>query len=128
MPAGPSAIAVEFRMAPIVGYSGVVPRVLLIEDDHDLRGLFRTALVLARHDVLEARDGRPSSVSIAIGIRQEIAAHAHTRDISIVVVTAAPVTPQELDVACVLRKPGGPDDLVETVRRCLNRAGESAKK
>lgn len=133
-------------MAPIVGYSVVMPRVLLIEDDHDLRGLFRTALVLARHDVLEARNGlealqcldrdRPDLVLLDLGlplvdgyvVRQEIAAHAHTRDIPIVVVTAAQVTPQELDVVCVLRKPVEPDDLVETVRRCLNRAGESARR
>jgi len=96
--------------------------------------------------VLEARNGlealqchdrdRPDLVLLDLGlpfvdgyvIRQQIAAHAHTRDIPIVVVTAARVTPQEPVVACALRKAVEPDDLVETVRRCLNGAGESAEK
>jgi len=53
-------------------------------------------------------------------VQQEIAAHAHTRDIPIVIVTASDMCLDHVDVPCVLRKPVSPDRLVDAVRNCLS--------
>jgi CheY-like chemotaxis protein len=111
--------------------------ILVVEDDEDLRRLFRTALALAGYDVIEAGDGlealqrieeaRPDLVILdlmlpgfnGVIVRQELAAQVLTRHIPVVIITGSPVMPDSLDVACVLRKPVDPDDLIDTVRRCL---------
>lgn len=111
--------------------------VLVVEDDEDLRRLFRTALILAGYDVLEAGDGLEALVRIdqsppdlvvldlvlprlsGIVVQQEIAAQAVTRDIPVVVITGSALEPEILDVACFLRKPISPDQLVDAVRKCL---------
>ena len=115
--------------------------ILIVEDDRDLRRLYRTALAIAGYIVREASNGLdalryidadpPDLVILDLGlpmfsgivVRQEIAAQAVTRDIPILVVTASeePIS----DVACVLRKPASPDRLVAEVRRCLT-AGRAA--
>jgi DNA-binding response OmpR family regulator len=112
-------------------------RILVVEDDADLRRMFRTALTLAGfavHDVavgieaLRYIDLEPPDLIVldlmlpdmsGLVIRQEIAAHAHTRRIPIVVVTGTSVDLSSLDVACVLRKPVTPDELVRVVLSCL---------
>jgi CheY-like chemotaxis protein len=113
-------------------------RILVVEDDDDLRRLYVTALMLAGFDVGQATDGLealhyldgatpPDLIVLDLGlpnvsgyvVRQEIAAHAHTRDIPIVIVTGSPTPADRLNVACVLRKPVTPDQLVEAVRICL---------
>jgi CheY-like chemotaxis protein len=114
-----------------------VRTLLIVEDDADLRHLFRTALALAGYRVQEARDGLealklldcdpPDLVVLDLGlpivtgleVREEIAAHAHTRDIPVVVVTGSLVAPETLDVACVLYKPVKIDSLLQTVKSCL---------
>src|SRR4051812_32031681 len=101
--------------------------------------MFRTALIMAGHRVVEAADGMealqlldrnpPDLVVLDLRlprvsggeVRQEIASQAHTRDIPIVVVTATPGPHDELGVACVLTKPIYPDVLVEVVRDCLKK-------
>ena len=111
--------------------------ILIVEDDADLRRLYRTALALEGFDVDEAADGfdalrridhrRPDLVVLDIGlpavsgvaVREEIAAHAYTRHIPVVIVTGTTVNFDHLDVACVLRKPVEPSDLLKTVRSCL---------
>ena len=111
--------------------------ILVVEDDADLRRMFRTTLAFSGFRVLEAGDGlsalhqldteRPDLVILDLGlplvsghvVRQEIAAHAHTRDIPIVVVTGTPTSRDSINVTCLLRKPVGPDELVQTVRTCL---------
>ena len=52
-------------------------------------------------------------------VRQELAANTATRKIPVVVVTGAPADHARLNVACVLKKPVGPDSLVKVVRKCL---------
>ena len=52
-------------------------------------------------------------------VQAEIAARAHTRRIPVVIVTGSRDDHSDLAVACVLRKPVSPDDLIQTVRRCL---------
>jgi CheY-like chemotaxis protein len=111
--------------------------VLIVEDDEDLRRMFRTALALDGFDVLEAGDGfealqridsHPPDLVVldlmlpgvsGVVVYQEIAAHAVTRNIPVVVITGSAMVEGELDVACFLRKPISPDRLVEAVRTCL---------
>jgi DNA-binding response OmpR family regulator len=111
--------------------------ILIVEDDDELRRMYRFALALAHFDVREAGDGldalqalerqAPDLIVLDLGlpdvsghiVRQELAAQAHTRDIPILVVTGSTETLNQLDVACVLRKPVSPDGLVTAVKRCL---------
>ncbi len=114
-----------------------MPRVLIVEDDVDVRSMFRTVLTLEGFTVREASNGldalrildadRPDLVLLDLGlpvvngyvVRQEIAAHADTRNIPIIIVTASTVNREAVQVACVLRKPVSPEQLVATVKRCL---------
>jgi CheY-like chemotaxis protein len=112
-------------------------RILVVEDDADLRRLFRTALSIAGYEVDDAADGIealriiesrvPDLVVLDLMLRaldgrsvqQELAAHAITRDIPIVIVTGSSLDISGVNVSCVLRKPVMPDQLVETVRHCI---------
>lgn len=103
------------------------------------------ALTLAQYDVQEAGDGLnalrlldtdpPDAVILDLTlpiisghtVRAEIAAHAHTRDISVIIITGTPGDHEVLSVACVLRKPFEVDQLVRTVRRCLASRGAASK-
>ncbi len=111
--------------------------ILVVEDDQDLRQLFRTALTLAGFDVVEAGDGMdalrwidhspPDLVILdlmlprvsGLAVYQEITAQAVTRAIPIVVITGSTITESELQVDCFLRKPVSPDQLISAVRKCL---------
>jgi CheY-like chemotaxis protein len=111
--------------------------ILVVEDDEDLRHLFRTSLALAGYDVMEAGDGLealqkldqspPDLVVLDIMlpqisglvVRQELAAHALTRQIPVVIVTGTATDLDPTDASCILRKPVSPDQLVITVRDCL---------
>jgi DNA-binding response OmpR family regulator len=118
--------------------------ILIVEDDEDLRHLFRTALALAGYDVIEAGDGMealrwidqspPDLVILdlllprisGLVVQQEIAAQAVTRQIPIVVITGSTMAADNLDVACFLRKPVSPEQLVETVHSCLASGAKGA--
>jgi DNA-binding response OmpR family regulator len=111
--------------------------VLVIEDEEDLRRLYAAALSLAGFDVATAGDGfeglqhieldRPDIVLLDLGlpgvggesVMNELAAHAHTRDIPVVIVSGRATIPVAAQAACVLRKPVTPEELVRTVRACL---------
>jgi CheY-like chemotaxis protein len=112
--------------------------VLIVEDDTDLRRMYRAALAVAGYDVLEAGDGFEAlrrldwsppdvivldlmlpTVSGQI-VRQEIAESAATRHIPIVVVTGSEDELEDLDVCSLLRKPVSPDQLIEAVKTCLD--------
>jgi CheY-like chemotaxis protein len=122
------------------GIIGTVTRaetVLIVEDDPAVRRMYRTALGFGGFNVVEAADGltalhfldqrRPDIVVLdlmlptvnGLIVQQEIAAHAHTRDIPIVIVTGSDMCLDHVDVPCVLRKPISPDRLVDAVRSCL---------
>jgi CheY-like chemotaxis protein len=112
-------------------------RILIVEDDADLRRMFRTVLSMAGYDVQEAGDGvealylvenrLPDLIVLdlvlraldGLSVQQELAARAITRRIPIVIVTGSTIDTSSLDVACVLRKPVMPDELVRTVKSCL---------
>jgi DNA-binding response OmpR family regulator len=111
--------------------------VLIVDDDDDLRRMFRTALMIEGFTVEEASDGAAALYRIhheppdliildlslptvsGVIVHQELAAHAHTRQIPVVVVTGSSMSLDHLEVPCVLRKPVSPDKLVTTVRECL---------
>jgi DNA-binding response OmpR family regulator len=116
-------------------------RILIVEDDEPLRRMVRHALTLAQYDVQEAGDGLaalrlldtdpPDAVILDLGlpiisghaVRAEIAAHAHTRDIPVIVITGGAGDHDGLGVACVLRKPVELDQLIRTVRECIASGG-----
>jgi CheY-like chemotaxis protein len=119
-------------------------RILVVEDDADLRRLFRTALSLAGYNVDEAADGVealriiesrvPDLVVLDLmlqsldgqSVQQELAARAITSDIPIVVVTGSTLEISGVNVSCILRKPVMPDQLVQTVRHCIVRGVSGA--
>ena len=118
-------------------------RILVVEDDTDLRRLFRTALAMAGYVVEEAADGlealraienRPPDLVVldlmlhaldGLSVQQELAARAFTSNIPVVIVTGSALEVGGENVACVLRKPVMPDRLVRTVRQCLVRGAAS---
>jgi two-component system OmpR family response regulator len=118
-------------------------RILIVEDDTDLRRFFRMTLSLAGFDVDEAPDGLealhlidvdpPDLVVLdltlsrldGVSVQQELAGRAITRHIPIVIVTGSDLHVQGHNVACLLRKPITGDELVRTVRQCLVRGAGS---
>ena len=110
---------------------------LIVEDDTDLRLLYRTALTLNGFDVREAADGIAALVEIeqhlpdlvvldlglpklgGLSVQQELAADVQTRKIPIVVVTGSTENLDHIPVDCVLKKPATPERLVEVVLACL---------
>ncbi len=111
--------------------------ILIVEDDSALRQMYRTALGFAGFDIIEAEDGISALRSLdqypvdvvvldlmlptlsGLAVQQEIAAHAHTRNTQVVIVTGSTMSLDHVDVSCVLRKPISPDRLIDAVRDCL---------
>jgi two-component system, sensor histidine kinase and response regulator len=116
-------------------------RILIVEDDADLRRMLRQALAFDGYDVDEAGDGLhalrlidaqpPDAIVLDLGlplvdgyvVMQDVAARAHTRHIPVIVVTGQVSNLDPSDIACLLRKPVTPDDVVNAVRRCIASAG-----
>jgi two-component system response regulator RpaA len=102
------------------------------------------ALAVAGYDVEEAGDGvealqlvenRPPDLVVldlmlraldGISVQQELAARAITAHIPIVIVTGSSLDLTSSNVACVLRKPIMPDELVKTVAACLSAGAPGA--
>src|SRR5437867_9161711 len=115
-------------------------RILIVEDDPDLRRLFRAALSMSGYEVEDASDGidalhlienRPPDLVVldlvlrvldGASVQQELAAKVITRHIPIVIVTGTDIEIDGINVACVLHKPVMPDVLVATVQQCLTAA------
>ncbi len=107
--------------------------------------MYRTALAFGGYEVIEADDGvtalrlldqlTPDIVILdlmlptmsGLVVQQEIAAHANTRDIPVVIVTGSDMSLDHLDVPCILRKPVSPDRLVDAVRSCLASGARGAQ-
>jgi DNA-binding response OmpR family regulator len=112
-------------------------RILIVEDDPELREVFQIALSFEGYDVREARSGfealrlldaePPDLVLLDLGlpgidgyaVRQELSANAFTQHIPVIIVTASAQDLTQLDPAIVMRKPVSPTDIVATVRQCL---------
>ena len=111
--------------------------VLVVEDDDELRRLYARTLTLSGYRVKEARGGfealrfidsdRPDAIVLDLmmpgvdgfAVLNELAGHAHTRQIPIVVVTGVAGDLQWVDAACLLKKPVTPERVVQAVRQCL---------
>ena len=109
--------------------------ILLVEDDTDLRGMFRTALTVAGFEVREAADGYDALVMLEQGrtdlmvldlrlprvdgldVLQDI--RGRNERVPVVIVTASLDDLSHLPVACVLKKPVTPEKLIATVTECL---------
>jgi DNA-binding response OmpR family regulator len=120
--------------------------ILVVEDDPELRTLYRTALTAVGYAVVAVEDGLdallhietsvPDAVVLDLAlprlsgrdVRRELAAHYSTANIPIIVVTgtdAGDLNAKEF--ACVLRKPAHIDALIGAVRKCLNEATERSR-
>jgi CheY-like chemotaxis protein len=115
-----------------------------VEDDRDLRRLFRSALVLAGYTVSEASDGLSALRSIdqnppdlivldlalpmltGFAVLDQIQANPGTADIAVVVVTGTDASVPRVPADCVLRKPVSADRLVYVVGRCLRPKAEGS--
>src|SRR5262245_7174262 len=116
--------------------------VLVVEDDQDLRYLFRVSLALAGFHVREAADGylalvaleeQPPDVVIldlalprvsGFSVLEEIVAREDLRKLPVIVVTGLIVTTRLQ--ATMLQKPVDPPVLVGAVRRALRSASVRA--
>ena len=116
-------------------------KVLIVEDDPQLREMYRMALRAAGHAVVAVEDGTdalrqieqavPDLVVLDLAlprlgghdVYRELKARPDTQDIPIVVVTGTDLSEAEArDFAFVLRKPCDSDRLVSAVQQCLRRA------
>lgn len=111
--------------------------ILLVEDNEDLRGMFRTALVVAGFQVHEAADGydalrlleeqNPALVVLDLRLPlvdgREVLEEMRDKQkrIPVVIVTASDDKLDGFDIECILRKPVTPDKLIGTVMRCLSK-------
>ncbi len=121
-------------------------RILVVEDDADLRALYSSALRVAGYEVEAVGDGLdalyhlenrlPALVVLDIGlprisgrtVYEEIAAHRRTHRLPIVVVSGDPGDLKETRWLCILRKPVDLDALIVTVEQCLTKAGSRRRK
>ena len=114
--------------------------VLIVEDDEALRRMYQQTLMIAGFAVRAASNGRSALLQIdverpdlvvldlflpginGLEILLDLASQGVTSSIPIVVVTGSSMNLDQVDVACVLRKPIAADDLVLAVQRCLGSA------
>ena len=111
--------------------------ILIVDDDHELRRMFRHALSVAGYAVSESADGisalrfvellKPEMIVLDLDlpllsgfdVQREIAAHAQTRNVMVVIVTGSSAVLDDLGATYVLRKPISPDHLVDVVEKCF---------
>lgn len=116
------------------------PTILIVDDDPELRKLYRTVLRLEGFDVLTASDGvealhiiegwTPSLVILDLempcldggSVLRELSSHAETRDTPVVVVTGADADRVADRGATVLHKPVTPEQLLPVIERQLKAA------
>jgi len=118
------------------------PSALIVEDNPDLRYIFRVSLSVAGFDVREASDGYMALVALeeappdvlvldlglprvsGVSVLEEVAARVDIRGVAVVVVTGLDLEP-DTD-ARILRKPVEPGELVAAVRQALRRAAAAS--
>lgn len=112
-------------------------KVLLVEDDAELRRLYRTALTLTGCEVREASNGfdalrrldsdPPDAVVLDLmipvlsgfGVLSELSSQANLKNIPVIIVTGIQDSLDHLKVAAVLRKPVNLDHLTSIVRSVM---------
>ena len=117
-------------------------KILIVEDDPQLRELYRNALRTAGYGVAAVEDGadalrriehsKPALVVLDLAlprvdgrdVHRELKARPDTRDIPVIVVSGTDMADVDAkQFAHVLRKPCDPDRLVDAVDQCMRRAG-----
>lgn len=114
--------------------------ILVVEDDPNLRRMYRTVLMLDGFRAEVAADGlaalrkleddRPDLIVLdlhlplidGLTVMSELRARNDTRSIPVVVVTGSDYQYAVAQASAILRKPCAPDELIETVERHLARA------
>ena len=119
--------------------------VLIVEDDAQLRSLYKSALAAAGFAAVTVQDGvaalnyvahveAPDAVLLDLAlpgvhgrdVYRELSTNVSTSQIPIIVVTGEPPSSfDESEFACVLRKPVNIDALLDSVRNCLRKAQSS---
>jgi DNA-binding response OmpR family regulator len=116
--------------------------VLVVEDDADLRNLYRSILRRAGYSVVDVADGlsalqtleatRPAAIVLDLAlprldgrdVHRELKSNDATRSIPVVVVSGTDTSDLNAeDFACILRKPLHADTLLEAVENCIRRRG-----
>jgi len=115
-------------------------RILIVEDDPEVRRLYRAALTVSGFDVIPVSDGfealyhidtdLPDLVVLDLGlprlsgrdVQRDLASNPRTQHIPILVVTGDPGDLVESANLCILRKPVDPERLSAEVERCLRKA------
>jgi CheY-like chemotaxis protein len=117
-------------------------RILVVEDDPQLRELYRNALRTAGYAVVAVEDGAdalrqiehsmPALVVLDLAlprvdgrdVHRELKARPETRNIPVIVVSGTDMAGVDAkQFAYVLRKPCDPERLVDAVDQCMRRAG-----
>ena len=111
--------------------------ILLVEDDIPLRRMLSLALRLEGFLTFEAGDGLQAIALLeqfqfdaivldlhlpgidGLAVAQEIRAQSSTRMLPVIVMTASHAPIDEIDPACLLRKPVTVGQIVDAVHRCL---------
>ena len=111
--------------------------ILLVEDDIPLRRMLSLALRLEGFPTFEAADGLQAIALLdqftfdaivldlhlpgidGLAVAQEIRAQSSTRTLPMIVMTASRAPIDDIDPACVLRKPVTVVQVVDGVQRCL---------
>lgn len=111
-------------------------RILIVEDDADLRRLYRGVLQFSGFEIHEAADGvtalhlleqYPPDLVVLDLMLPTLSGHAIQQEVArgtpIVIVTGST---EPIDHACVLRKPVTPEKLLQTVQSCLASGARAA--
>src|SRR5688572_32570017 len=112
--------------------------ILVVEDDPELRALYRLELKAAGYDVVAVDDGLAALRHLAEGVPnavvldldlprvggrdvyRELAANPATAHVPIIVVTGTHLTEAEVkEFSCVLRKPIHTEALIHEVEKCV---------
>jgi DNA-binding response OmpR family regulator len=121
-----------------VPQSSFAPYVLVVEDDHALRDLYRSGLRAAGYAVVGVEDGldalrviegaTPSAVVLDLALPRlngrevlgELKANSSTRRIPVIVVTGTDTSDIESKLfSCILKKPIDEDALTAAVEKCV---------
>ena len=135
-----NAATAHLHTARVQSSGGVAKRrgtILVVEDDADIREMFRITLKAEGFHVLAVGDGmdalrvletaQPTLIVLDLGlprlsgrdVAREVSSRADLRHVPIVVVTGTDTSDFYAWVSCILHKPVDPDALVQIVKRCL---------
>jgi DNA-binding response OmpR family regulator len=116
--------------------------VLVVEDDHQLRTHYRSALKAAGYEVIAVEDGLtalqhveltpPDAVVLDLGlprldgrdVYRELTSNPGTSRIPVVIVTGQPLSDRDLmEFSCVLHKPLHAEALIQQIEQCVRSRG-----